>query len=172
MKGDNWYGYSRNQALNVIAKPKIFTPDLAPCPSFSYDSEGTIYFTGGAAGGYGVLLDSEYSIPSVLGILNSNVIGWYIQNTSSPMQGGWYSYEAKYIRSIPMPNNEIINKSEISTYVNKMLQLIGERKEASNKRDLQDIHREIKSCDRKINNLVCNLYDLDDEEIAIIDGSL
>ncbi len=61
MKGLEWYAYSRNQAMNVISKSKIFTPDLAMTASFSLDVKRVyIFFTGGAAGGYGILVKSNY----------------------------------------------------------------------------------------------------------------
>ncbi len=43
-KNEGWYSYGRSQALDVISNPKIFTPDIAVIPSFSYDSEGGRFF--------------------------------------------------------------------------------------------------------------------------------
>ena len=60
MKGDGWYGFSRNQALNVIQLPKIFTPDLAIRPSYSFDNIGEKFFSGGVAGGYGIILKPDF----------------------------------------------------------------------------------------------------------------
>lgn len=40
MKGEQWFGYGRTQALEVMALPKLFTPDIAPAASFSFDSTG------------------------------------------------------------------------------------------------------------------------------------
>ena len=62
MKGKNWYGYGRTQALDVMLLPKIFTPDIAPGASFSLDETGEIFFTGGVAGGYGILVKSEIAM--------------------------------------------------------------------------------------------------------------
>ena len=53
MKGEKWYAYGRNQAIDLINKSKIFTPDIAPSPRFYFDLQGNYYFTGGASGGYG-----------------------------------------------------------------------------------------------------------------------
>ena len=55
MDQDGWYGFGRSQALDVVSSPKIFVPDIAPRASYSLDPTGKIFFTGGAAGGYGIL---------------------------------------------------------------------------------------------------------------------
>ena len=44
IKTNNWYGYSRNQALDVISTPKIFTPDIAPKASYAIDMSGEVGF--------------------------------------------------------------------------------------------------------------------------------
>jgi len=59
--GKGWYAYTRTQALDVISLPKIFTPDIASCSSFSLDETGEVFFTGGVAGGYGILVQPELS---------------------------------------------------------------------------------------------------------------
>ena len=40
MMGDQWYAFGRNQALDVISQPKIFTPDLALRAAYSLDETG------------------------------------------------------------------------------------------------------------------------------------
>ncbi|CAN5797583.1 hypothetical protein BH20VER1_BH20VER1_00630 [soil metagenome] len=69
LTGQDWYAYGRNQALDVITKPKIFTPDLAPKAAFSHDPVGEIFFTGGVAGGYGIIPKKPFSAEFLLGIL-------------------------------------------------------------------------------------------------------
>src|SRR5690606_20105714 len=45
MGGLGWQAYSRNQALDVMPLPKLFTPDLAPRAAFSLDPTGDVFFT-------------------------------------------------------------------------------------------------------------------------------
>ena len=102
MKGSGWYGYVYPKALDVMSLPKIFTPDLASQSSFSLDESGELFFTGGVAGGYGLLPKPEYSRKYLLGLLNSKLLEWFIHQTATQMRGGWYSYESRFIRSMPI----------------------------------------------------------------------
>ena len=102
MKGDGWYGYVYPKALDVIGVPKIFTPDLSQGAAYSLDETGERFFTGGVAGGYGILVKPDISREFVLGLLNSRVLEWFMQQTSSPMRGGWFSFESRFIRHLPI----------------------------------------------------------------------
>ncbi|MBE2183693.1 MAG: N-6 DNA methylase, partial [Anaerolineae bacterium] len=102
LKGKEWHGYTRNQAISVIDLPKIITPDIAPKSSFALDPVGNALFMGGVAGGYGIVPKDDFSFQYLLGILNSTLLQWFLQKISTSMRGGWYSYEAKYIRHLPI----------------------------------------------------------------------
>jgi hypothetical protein len=102
MRGNNWYAYGRNQALDVMPLQKIFTPDIAAHSSFSLDESGEVFFTGGVAGGYGILVLPEYTRKYILGLLNSKLLEWVIQHSATQMRGGYYSYESRFIRHLPL----------------------------------------------------------------------
>lgn len=84
-----WYGYSRNQALDIISSPKIFTPDISEKASYSFDEKGDTFFTGGVSGGYGIIPKSNLSSLVLLALLNSKLLDWYLKIISTPMRGGW-----------------------------------------------------------------------------------
>jgi len=91
MRGPQWYGYIYPKALDVMSLPKIFTPDIATYSSFSLDRTGEIFFTGGVAGGYGILVSPEYSREYILGLLNSKLLNWVMKHTATQMRGGYFS---------------------------------------------------------------------------------
>ncbi|MGB7575295.1 MAG: N-6 DNA methylase, partial [Thermodesulfobacteriota bacterium] len=97
-----WYTYGRTQALEVISLPKIFTPDIAARASFSLDETGEVFFTGGVAGGYGILVSPKYSRHYILGLLNSKLLEWFIRQSATQMRGGYFSYESRFIRKLPI----------------------------------------------------------------------
>jgi adenine-specific DNA-methyltransferase len=101
-RNNNWYAYGRAQALDVIARPKLFTPDLAPRASFSFDASGESFFTGGVAGGYGILPESGTDPYYLLALLNSRAVDYYHHHVATQMRGGWYSYESRFIRNLPI----------------------------------------------------------------------
>jgi len=156
MKGDKWYGYVYPKALNIIKQPKIFTPDLAPSPRFSFDHQGEFMFTGGASGGYGIIPNGKVSPNILLAILNSKISQWVVSLISTQMKGGWFSFESRYIKNIPIP--EDTDSEEINDLVVELNKL----------NQLDPIRDKIKD---EIDQLVYQLYDLTAEEITIIEDS-
>jgi hypothetical protein len=175
MKGAQWYSYSRNQALDTISLPKLFTPDLVSHVSFSFDNVGNLFFTGGAAGGYGILVASEYSRDYILGLLNSNLTEWYLRQISTSFRGGWFSCESRFIRHIPIrtinPNDpaDIARHSRMVSLVTQMLDLNKKLQDARLEQERTMLSRQIEATDGAIDMLVYELYGLTEEEIAIVE---
>jgi adenine-specific DNA-methyltransferase len=123
MRGTGWYAYSRNQALDVMSKPKIFTPDLAPTASFSYDPTGVHYFTGGVAGGYGILPKPPIQPEFLLAILNSKIVDFVHHQIATQMRGGWFSYESRFIKSLPVASASVDKEVHMVQLVQYLLWL-------------------------------------------------
>ncbi len=177
MLGDNWYGYVYPKALDVMSLPKLFTPDIATGSSFTWDKTGEIFFTGGVAGGYGILVSSGYSWEYILGLLNSKVLEFYVKQSSTPMRGGYYSYESRFIRNLPVRIIDNSQKGEknkhdlIVNLVEQMFSLYQQLNEAQTPPAKKRIQQQINATDRQINQLVYELYGLTDEEIVIVEGA-
>ena len=157
MKGEGWFAFGRTQALEVIHKPKIFTPDIALKASFSYDANGSKFFTGGAAGGYGIVpkphIDSFY----LLALLNASITTWAISKTSTQMRGGYFSFESRFIRSLPIKNISTIEQAPFIELVNQILTA-----------KAADPTADTLALEAEIDRLVYAVYGLTDEEIKII----
>jgi len=175
MRGKSWYAYGRNQALDVMHLPKIFTPDLAARSSFSLDETGETFFTGGVAGGYGILVLPEYSRQYVLGFLNSKLLEWFIRQTATTMRGGYFSYESRFIKNLPI--QEIKNSKDHTLYkqfddlVEAMLKLNKQKPEVKTAHEKESLDRQISTTAAQIDRLVYELYCLNEEEIKIIENS-
>jgi len=172
MKGDSWYGYIYPKALDVMPLPKIFTPDIAAHSAFSLDDTGDIFFTGGVAGGYGILFLPEYSREYMLGLLNSRLLEWFNRRIATQMRGGYYSYEARFIRNLPIivSTRESTLHSRMVGLVEQMLALQARRAAAQNPQELELLARQIEATDRAIDALVYQLYGLSEAEIKIVEG--
>lgn len=178
-KGEQWYQYGRNQALDIMHLPKLITPDFAPSAQFSWDSNGQYCFNGGTAGGYGVILPMTVNPLYILGLLNSKLLDWYLHRISTTFRGGWFSYEARFIRHLPIRHINFNNPAEKNMHdnlvalVDKMLELNKHlapiRDTPCNERD--ELQRQIEHTDREIDNLVYDLYGLTDTERKIIEES-
>jgi hypothetical protein len=176
MRGTTWFVYTRNQALDVISQPKIFTPDIAPHSIFSLDDSGEAFFTGGVAGGYGILVSPEFSREYILGLLNSKLLEWFVHQTATQMRGGWYSYEARFIRHLPIRPIDFTNPADKARHdrmvdlVEQMLNLHQRLAAESVPQTRTVLQRQIEATDRQIDLLVYELYGLTEEEIKIVEG--
>ncbi len=175
MNHKGWYGYGRTQALNVISLPKIVTPDLAPFSSFLFDTIGDLYFLGGAAGGYGILPRSDVNPLYLLGLLNSRVLNFFITSSGQQMESGYYSFEARFIRSVPIHTidfDDILDvgyHDKIVTLVKLMLDLYKKLASASITEEKILYQRQIDAADARIDALVNELYGLTEDEIKIVE---
>jgi hypothetical protein len=93
----------------------MFTPDLVSEVSFSFDSEGNTFFTGGVDGGYGILVSSDISREYILGLLNSNLTNWFLSNISTEMRGGWFSSESRFITYGPIRTIDPSDPQDVSS---------------------------------------------------------
>jgi hypothetical protein len=175
MKGDGWYRYGRNQALDVIRLPKIITPDLATSASYCYDAEGTYYFTGGTAGGYGIIPRDHINPKYLLGLLNSRLVNWFLHQVSTTFRGGYFSYEARFVKQLPIHLIDFSNSAEKKWYddlvvlVDVMLALHQCLQKAVGT-EREQLQRQIEKTDREIDGLVYELYGITDAERIIVEG--
>ena len=176
MKGPQWYAHIYPKNLTLFAKPKLITPDLARSASFSFDPEGRYYFAGGAAGGYGILPKDSGLTKYLLGLLNSRLLDWYVKKTGTRMESGFYSFEARFIRQLPIRPIDFNNPAEkklhddlvalvdVILFLHKRIpQAVGAERE--------QLQRQIEKTDGEIAGLVYRLYDISENERAVIEQS-
>ncbi|HAS55488.1 MAG TPA: hypothetical protein DCS42_15805 [Nitrospiraceae bacterium] len=174
MKGENWYAFGRNQALDVISQPKIITPDLAPSASYCFDDEGKYYFSGGAAGGYGILAKDAINPKYLLALLNSKLLDWYHHQFSTTFRGGYFSYESRFIRQLPIRVIDFKNPSEkaihdkLVSHVDRMLDLHKKKAALPPSAEREKIEREIAVTDEKVDEIVSGLYGITDDDRNIM----
>jgi len=175
MHGAHWYGYVYPKALDVMPLPKVFTPDIATHASFSLDETGEIFFTGGVSGGYGILVLPKYSREYILGLLNSGLLDWFIKQTATQMRGGYFSYESRFIRKLPIRTIDFTDASDKALHdrmvelVSTMLKLHEDLQAAKTDHEKTTLHRQIDATDKQIDQLVYEFYGLTDKEIRIVE---
>ncbi|MEP2771975.1 MAG: Eco57I restriction-modification methylase domain-containing protein [Fulvivirga sp.] len=105
MDHDNWYAYVYPKNLDQFEQPKIMTQVLASKASMVFDKEDGYHFVGGGnAGGYGIVLkdNSELDYWYLLGLLNSRLLDFYLQNHTSRFQNNYFSYAKRFIDKLPI----------------------------------------------------------------------
>lgn len=174
LKGPSWYGMSFASSLSMFGNAKILTPTLAPRNRFTFDTGGYV-FPQGAGGGTGIIVLAPYAAHYILGLLNSAMLTFFFQAISSRFQGGWYAYEPRYLRRIPIRPIDFDDPQDqrrhdrLAALAEGMLSLHKQLDAAKTPTDKTGIQRQIDATDRQIDQLVYELYELTDDEIEIVE---
>lgn len=173
----NWHAYVYEKNLVSFSQPKILTQVLSPKNRFTLDKKGEFYFVGGGnAGGYGIILKKEYSdyYHSILAMLNSRLLEFYLKCISTPFKGGFYSYGKRFIEKLPiiLPKDNI--KKKLDEFAKRQLELNERLLELKEKLTDEKIRleKEIEKLDKEIDQLVYTLYGLTPEEIKTVKESV
>ncbi len=86
-----WFAYGRTQGLARWRGERLLTPLYAGRPRFLRDSTAGRVFLNGCS--VAPKPDSGVSIELLDALLNSAVLHFFIEQTSSPLTGGFYSYQ-------------------------------------------------------------------------------
>ncbi|MBI5167258.1 MAG: restriction endonuclease subunit M, partial [candidate division NC10 bacterium] len=150
------------------------TPDLALAASYCYDVEGIYLFTGGAAGGYGIIPREQINPKYLLGLLNSRLLDWFLHQISTTFRGGYFSYESRFIKQLPIRLIDFSNPAEkklhddLVALVDVMLTL-HQRLQKAVGAEREQLQRQIEKTDREIDWLVYKLYGMTEKEQMIVE---
>ena len=154
-----WFQFSRKQGLSSAECEKIVAPEISKGGNFSYDKKGGFYSTTKIYG----YIKKESIIEDYkfwLGLLNSRLFWFFIQNTGYVLRGGYFTFKTDYIQPFPVPQ---VVAPDIHNKVITAVDYILEAKEKNAQYDTSELE-----CD--IDNCIYSLYDLNKEDIAIIES--
>jgi type I restriction-modification system DNA methylase subunit len=172
-----WYGVMYLDSFKWFSRPHILTPSLSNRSNF-VPGTGKLFSTG-TAGVTSIVLHENLNENQlfVLGILNSSLVNLYITNHSPVFSGGYYKFSAPYLKKIPIRRIDFSNLKDVAIH-DKMVKLVDQmldlhKRLASSKvpDEKKRIQRQIDLTDRKIDQLVYELYGLTDDEIKIVEES-
>ncbi|AJC94740.1 type IIS restriction/modification enzyme [Campylobacter volucris] len=153
---NKWFETQDNIAYyEEFEKEKIVWAEMTREPCFIYDISQV--FTNQTC----YIFTSPYS-KYLIGILNSNIIFYYMQQISSNLGDGAFRWIKQYIEKLPIP--KINSKNE--KLANELVSLVDEILKAKE----QNKNANTQEQENKINSLVYKLYNLTEEEISIIEG--
>jgi len=168
---ETFWQYSRPQNMNILTNQKVITPFNAFGNSFALDNKGDFIFSAGVSGAYGIILkDDRISYKNLCGILNSKLIQFIIFNISSSLRGGFYSYENKYLKQLPIPIPSSTLRKDIDSLVTIIINLFSDLNNITLESERTQFQTKIDYCEDRINKIVYELYGLTEEEIKIVEG--
>jgi hypothetical protein len=163
-----WYEIQDTIAYYLeFAKPKIIYPNICNRPEFSYDEKG-------------IMTNQKCFIISIpdkylLGILNSKIMYFLFKMILPRLRGGFYEPSYIYMKDLPIykPDLKISKERSLRDQIIKMVDIIlslnKKLTKAKTEHDRTVLQRQIEATDRKIDQLVYELYGLTDKEIAIVE---
>jgi len=117
------------------------------------------------------LKDKNYTYKSILGVLNSNLIGWYFRKKFQISDDDTFpQIMIRDILQFPIPEIDAKIQNEIVKNVDFLLQLNKELQTATLPEQKGQIQARIGYCEDRINEIVYGLYGLSEEEVRVIDG--
>lgn len=91
---EEWYAYGRNQAL-LISGYKLLLPYITSEPCFVYTENQDLLFYNG----YAIFSESKEELLILQKILMSKIFWFYIEKTSKPYAGNYFSVAKNYIKN-------------------------------------------------------------------------
>ena len=159
LKNDTfWYRYIYPKNLVLFAHEKLVAPEISMGGNFSFDINGRFYSTTKVYG-YIKKESIKESYFFWLGLFNSKLFWYFIQQTGYVLRGGYFTFKTNYILPFPVPKTIPI---EITSSVEKLVKKILEKKKTSPQ---NNTYKEEKGIDK----FIYKLYNLEADEISEIE---
>ena len=152
-----WYRYIYPKNLTLFDNVKIVAPEISLGGNYTFDANGQYYSTTKVYG-YIKKNDVQYSYEFLLGLLNSNLFWFFIQNTGYVLRGGYYTFKTNYVSPFPIPDYQSISPvdiKDVETLVFSALKLTAEGHSAI---EIQN----------KIDKIICRIYSIDYEAVCAL----
>ncbi len=152
-QGENWWNLRACAYYSEFDKNKIVYPDIYRHQSFTIDTSAsycsnTCYF-----------LSTEETW--LCGLLNSKSVEWYYSRLANTLGSGGSRGFSIFMKQICVPYIDSAQKSIVTDFVNNIIAAKATNPDA----DTTDLENEI-------DKLVYELYNLTEDEIAIVEGSV
>ncbi len=117
-------------------------------------------------------LDKKYNYNYVLAILNSNLIKYFWKCNYYDSKILFPKIKKAYLDKIPIPEITIQSQQQLIDLVEKRINFEKKMQASNTPNERKILQQQINLSDKKINELVYELYDLTEEEIKIIEENI
>ncbi|PKA12102.1 restriction endonuclease subunit R [Leptospira meyeri] len=161
-QGEYWWELRACDYYGEFEKEKIVFPDISTRGNFTFDFN------------HSYLVNTCYIIPKkdffLLAIINSKLITWYYGKLTSTIRGGYYRWIHQYVSEIRIPIQN--HESSLIELVNQLITVKRDLENSKTDSDKKHLEHKAELLDKQIDALVYQLYGLDEEEIAIVEGAV
>ena len=157
-QGENWWNLRACAYYSEFDKEKVVWGNIAYSSSFCY-SEPAEFITAPA----NILTSESNDIKYLLACMNSKIFNWEFSNLGIPL-GYAFEWKKQYVELIHVPSITDDNR-EIAEQIEDRVEKILVAKKTDSNADTTELENEI-------DKLVYELYNLTEEEIAIVEKSV
>jgi type I restriction-modification system DNA methylase subunit len=175
-----WYSFSAPRNLVVHDKADLLVPLLANRGLVCKIPKQNHAYCLMASGGFSISVakESGYAAEYILGLVNSKLLFWVLQKMSNIFRGGWITCTKQYVARLPIRRISFSEPSErdrhdsIVRAVKQMLGLHEALASAKTTRQKTTTRRQIAATEIRIDQLVLELYGLNETEITLVENAL
>ncbi|MBI4632427.1 MAG: Eco57I restriction-modification methylase domain-containing protein [Deltaproteobacteria bacterium] len=163
-----WHGFIYLKNMMRQALPKLCVPRLVETLSCTLDGHGSHFLDNVDVGG--VVFSEQHAQHNsayLLGLLNSSLLRWFFPHISAPFRGGFRSANKQFLSQLPIRLLDLSDAAERTQHdaIVKLVERILTAKAADSAADTSALEQEI-------DHIVYELYELTEEEIAIVEGKV
>ncbi|MHB1033133.1 MAG: Eco57I restriction-modification methylase domain-containing protein [Pirellulales bacterium] len=172
---NRWYGFSAPRNLSLHDQANLLVPLLANRGLYAPMAGKRHRYCLMASGGFSISLPPDCAAEYVLGLLNSRLLYWNLQQISNRFRGGWVTCTKQYVGELPIRTIDFSNRADKARHdrlvelVQRMLELNRQLPTVRTPDQKTRLERQIATADRQIDRLVYELYGLSDDEIRIVE---
>jgi type I restriction-modification system DNA methylase subunit len=152
-----WWELERPRNTEIL-QPKISTPHIVIMPKYAIDTTGDYIVTRSPYLTLKPNLDNVDLLYYFLGVLNSTPCFWYVSTHSHKYGGNYTRLEVSTLKATPVPDPNKIGKKELL----QLIRLVKSRLQANEANAI--------SIEKQIDELVCDLYNLSEEDKNLLLG--
>jgi adenine-specific DNA-methyltransferase len=167
-QGQKWYNLRACSYYDLFETEKIIYPETTVRRSEFLYIEEECYIDKTC------FMITGKDLKFINGILASRLMEWFLETELRLLGKTTIQYSKQYLENVPIPKLNKVNKEihdTIVTLVEQMLQVKKQQQTAITERDKSYLEEKCKNIDNQINNLVYELYGLNEEEIDIVEKS-
>ncbi|MCJ7422923.1 BREX-1 system adenine-specific DNA-methyltransferase PglX [Candidatus Bathyarchaeota archaeon] len=163
-KGNQWFRFLRPGRWTYITKEKLLIRGLAKVSCVGYLAKNTAF---NGANCPALILDGADPI-TIMGILNSSLITYYLRSICPPKLQGYRRFNANNLNRIPIPQGREDLLSRISKLAQELMELCAIEEQKMTPFETEKVERQTRYKKNETDELVFDLYSLSAKDKDVV----